>query len=307
MTPGEKAMNYRHIYHAGNFADVFKHLLLVLCLDHLRRKEAGFFALDAHAGCGLYDLQSEQAQKTLEYKDGVGKLIRHCEEQRDEAIQNAVPKAAWVASPAARHDVETYLQLVKEDMKRGLYPGSPLLIARMLRAQDRLVANELHPEDGKTLEKTLQKFRPAQVTMTDAYQSVRAQVPPRERRGLVLVDPPFEKTDEFETLRAQIREWEKRWASGTFILWFPVKDRAAVEALYEAAAGSGFKRVWACALKIAARPDESETKLKETGLILLNAPYQVPERMDAAMAQAAPLMDGSYSSRWLTADAGEKT
>jgi 23S rRNA (adenine2030-N6)-methyltransferase len=275
-------MNYRHIYHAGNFADVFKHLLMVLCLDRLREKEAPFFALDAHGGCGLYNLHSEEAQKTKEFEDGIGRLMAA-------AIKNA--------------DVNLYLSKVREDWKKGKYPGSPLIIARMLRAQDRLTANELHPDDVKILRQTLGPRKNAEVTEKDAYVVLRAKLPPPEKRGMAVIDPPFEKTDEFETLAKQMREWQKRWATGTYLIWYPVKDHLSMDTLYKTATALGLNRTWVCEYRSNA-PAEGN-KLRATGLMLLNAPYQVPERMDAAMAEAAPVLGGVYTSQWLVPD-GEK-
>lgn len=272
-------MNYRHIYHAGNFADVFKHLLLTLCLRRLLEKDTALCVLDAHGGCGSYDLGSEQAQKTLEYQGGIGRLM---------------------AAPPAQPDVKPYLDALAGDWKKQRYPGSPLIAARMLRAQDRLLANELHPEDAQTLKKNLAGFQNARVLESDAYQFLRAHLPPKERRGLVLIDPPFEEKDEFETLCRQMKEWKKRWASGVYMIWHPIKPHLPAGALYEEAAASGLGRVWRCGFKLHTPADGN--KLHETGLVLLNAPYLVPERMDAVMEQTAPVLGGSYESGWLAGE-----
>lgn len=251
-------MNYRHIYHAGNFADVIKHVALCLCLDRLKEKEKGFFVLDAHGGCGLYDLRSEQAQKTKEYEAGIARLFQ----------AEKIPE-----------DLAVYLDLVRQDFARHKYPGSPLIAARLLRPQDRMIANELHPEDVKTLRQTLGPRKNVQVTMQDAYECIRAHAPPEERRGLVLIDPPFEEKDEFETLCAQMKEWKKRWETGTYVIWYPIKAHLPVGELHDAAAKMGWNEAWVCEFLLA--PREQPETLNGCGLLILNTPYQVPEKFKA--------------------------
>lgn len=253
-------MNYRHIYHAGNFADVMKHLALVLVLDYMKKKDAPFCVVDAHGGCGLYDLQSEQAQKTDEWEDGIGRFAQ---------------------APSLPDDFAAYYDLVRDDLARGNYPGSPLIASRLLRPQDRLVANELHPEDLITLKGNLPRHGNVHVTHMDAYQCIRAQMPPMEKRGVVLIDPPFEKKDEFETLIRQMGEWKKRFPSGVYMLWYPIKAHLMVEEMKEAAAELGIRRTW-CAetLKF---PKDRRDCFNGCGLVIWNAPYQIPERIEAVL------------------------
>ena len=251
-------MNYRHIYHAGNFADVVKHLTLVLCVDYLKRKDAPFCVIDAHGGCGLYDLASEQAQKTGEWVDGIGTL---------DGLENPPP------------DLTLYLDLLKKDRAQQRYPGSPMLIGRMLRAGDRLIANELHPEDTKTLRMVMGPKKNVRVTALDAYECIRASIPPAERRGLVLIDPPFEQKDEFDRLIRQMKEWKKRWPTGIFLLWYPVKAHLPVAALKEAAAALDLPDTWA--IDVFRHPPAQPETFNGSGLILFNAPYQVPQRLEA--------------------------
>jgi 23S rRNA (adenine2030-N6)-methyltransferase len=250
-------MNYRHIYHAGNFADVVKHLMLALALEHLKKKDAPFCVIDAHGGCGIYDLRSEQAQKTREWEAGIGRFK-----------DTDMPE-----------DFRLYYDSVAQDLQQNLYSGSPLQIARSLRPQDRLIANELHPEDAATLRQNLRLYKNTVVTEQDAYQCIRAHVPPKEKRGLVLIDPPFEERDEFETLARQMGEWKKRFATGIYLLWYPVKAHLAVEAMKRAAADSGFARVWFIETLLHPRPVPDV--FNGSGLIVFNAPYRLPERMDA--------------------------
>ena len=253
-------MNYRHIYHAGNFADVVKHIVLLLCLDYLQKKEGPLCVLDAHGGAGLYDLASEEAAKTREWERGIG-----CLQDRTDAPE----------------DLKLYLDAVRDDLKEGLYPGSPLLIARRMRPQDRFIANELHEPTFEALRHNLAPFKNARAMKMDAYECIRAHIPPKERRGLVLIDPPFEEKDEFETLARQMRQWKKRWEAGVFMLWYPIKAHLPVAALKDAARNLGFRRTWCVETLIAPR-DQAET-LNGCGVIVFNAPYTVPERVEALL------------------------
>lgn len=252
-------MNYRHIYHAGNFADVMKHLALCLIIDHLKKKESAFCVIDAHGGPGLYDLHSEQAQKTREWENGIG-LFTDMSESGDFAL---------------------YQTLVMSDLTEGRYPGSPCLIARMLRPQDRMIANELHPEDVQTLTQNLRRYKNARATHLDAYECIRANIPPAEKRSLVLIDPPFEQKDEFETLARQMKEWKKRFATGIFLLWYPIKAHLAVDSIKTAATELGMPRTWC--LETLIHPAGQPDTFNGSGLILFNAPYQIPERLEALM------------------------
>lgn len=270
-------MNYRHIYHAGNFADVMKHLALCLILDHLRKKDAPFCVIDAHGGIGLYDLHADEAQKTKEYEGGIARF----------------------APSNGAGDFGLYYDAVQKDLTQGRYPGSPLLAARMLRPQDRLIANELHPVDVETLRGCLSGFRNARVTQMDAYECIRAHTPPAEKRGLVLIDPPFEKTDEFETLARQMQEWKKRFATGVYMLWYPIKANPAIAQMKRAAAALGLPRTWC--VETLLHPAAQEGTFNGSGLIVFNAPYQMPERME----QLLPLLQARLGliaapTGWLT-------
>lgn len=270
-------MNYRHIYHAGNFADVLKHLALCLVLDHFRKKEAPFCAIDAHGGIGLYDLTSEQAQKTGEWKDGIGRFD-------------------FSDMP---HDFALYADMVRGYIERQHYPGSPLLIAKALRSQDRLIANELHPDDFVTLTESLSSVRQAKVTHLDAYECIRANIPPKEKRGLVLIDPPFEKKDEFQLLIRQMGEWKKRFANGVYIIWYPIKAHLAVDDLKEAAAELGLPRTWS--IEALTHPRYRTESFNGSGLIIFNAPYLVPEKLQGlAPFMAARMGLAETPSEWLT-------
>jgi 23S rRNA (adenine2030-N6)-methyltransferase len=275
-------VNYRHIYHAGNFADVLKHVILALCLDYLLKKDGALCVIDAHAGAGHYDLRSGEAGKTGEWERGIGRLM------------NAA------GAPA---DLELYLGPIAEDLAAGHYPGSPLQAARRLRPQDRLIANELHEPTFEVLRGALAPHRSARATQVDAYECVRAHIPPKERRGLVLIDPPFEKKNEFETLTGQMKQWKKRWATGVFLLWYPVKAHLPVAALRDAAAGLALPRTWLAEALIA--PREQADTLNGCGVIVFNAPYTIPERMETLLPHLARAMTLHGVERsWLSPDQG---
>ena len=256
-------MNYRHIYHAGNFADVMKHLALALVIDHLKKKDAPFCVVDAHGGIGAYNLHSEQAMKTREWEGGIGKF-------------------------AGAQDLPADFKLYHDLAKGNVYPGSPLLIAKMLRDNDRLIANELHPDDYETLDRTVSGYRGVRVTNLDAYECIRAHIPPKEKRGLILIDPPFEKTDEFQTLCKQMEEWKKRFPNGVFMVWYPVKSHLAVDEMKRAARALALPRTWC--VETLLHPRRQKETFNGCGLVLFNAPYQVPERMEAMLPLLAEKM-----------------
>ncbi len=252
-------MNYRHIYHAGNFADVMKHLALVMVIDYFKKKESPFCMIDAHGGCGLYDLSSEPAQKTGEWKDGIG-TFEHTD----------MPE-----------DFKLYHDVVAEELSRGFYPGSPKIAAGLLRSQDRLIANELHPDDVATLQSNMAHYKNARITKTDAYECLRANLPPAEKRGIILIDPPFEEKDEFDTLIRQMKEWKKRFATGTFMIWYPIKPNLAVDALKDAACALDMPRTWC--FETMKHPRYETGCLNGCGMIVINTPYQMPERVGAIL------------------------
>ena len=270
-------MNYRHIYHAGNFADVMKHLCLMMVIDYLRKKDAPFCAIDAHAGCGRYDLNSLQAQKTFEWRDGIGRFD----------------------SPDMPSDFSLFFDGIKPDLKSGFYPGSPLLLSRSLRVQDRLIANELHPDDFETLQSTLRGYQSTRVESKDAYECIRANLPPAEKRGLILIDPPFEKRNEFDVLIRQMGEWKKRFPTGIYMLWYPIKPNLAIDDMKQAAIELGLPRTWC--FETLKHPRYQTGCFNGCGLVLFNAPYQIPERIEALLPFLAGAMDLTETpSEWLT-------
>lgn len=271
-------MNYRHIYHAGNFADIFKHLLLTMTLGYLQNKDKPLFALDAFGGLGLYDLNADAAQRTLEYAEGVENFM---------------------ASVFSNPDLQDFQRVLRPYWEDRTYPGSPLLIAQSLRPQDRGFANELHPEDFATLKSNLRGFKTFKSLHLDAYDAIRGALPPPEKRGLILVDPPFEKKDEFEILARQIEEWQKRFATGCYMIWYPIKAHSATHELFEAAKQLGFSRVWVGEfLKF---PRNKPDSFNGCGVMILNTPFQIPERVEALAEELRQSLNGvEIVSQWLT-------
>lgn len=248
-------MNYRHIYHAGNFADVMKHALLLRLLAAMKRKEKPFLVLDTHAGIGQYDISSEQAAKTGEWRDGIGKLLE--------------------APPLALSD---YVDTVN---RIGLYPGSPVLTADALRPSDRLVACELHPQDAKALRRTMRAYQNVAVHERDGYEALGAFLPPPEKRALVLIDPPFERTDEFALLAIKLTAAWRKFPSSVFVVWYPIKHRAPVRTFVETLRAAGLRDV--VAAELLRRPDTDPTRLNGAGLLLVNPPYGFEAEADAIL------------------------
>ncbi len=250
-------MNYRHAFHAGNPADCMKHALLVWLIRAMQRKAGGFLMLDTHAGIGRYDLSGEEAGRTGEWRGGIGRLRA---EPRDPALAD-------------------YLGLVDQ---LGLYPGSPAIAEALLRPQDRLIACELHPEDHALLRTNVGRSgRQVSVHLRDGYEAIGAFLPPPERRALVLVDPPFEQSDEFARLLQALRLGLGKLPAGVFALWYPIKHRAPVRAFHDAVAEAGLRDVLAADLLW--REPLSPDRLNGSGLLLVNAPWRFEE-------EAAPIL-----------------
>jgi 23S rRNA (adenine2030-N6)-methyltransferase len=259
-------MNYRHVFHAGNHADVFKHAALVFVLERLLAKPQPFAVLDTHAGIGLYDLTSDEARRSPEFEAGIVRVLAR----------------GLNAAPA-------YLELVKA-VGPGAYPGSPEIVRRMLRGQDRLVLCELHPEDCETLK---MRYRPDPrifVHHRDGYEAIGGLLPPKERRGLVLIDPPFERKDETVRLVKALKAGLTKWPTGIFMAWYPLKDPAVGRAL---AAETWPKAVRAELLPYA----PGEASLPGSGLLICNAPYQLDEKLKALCAELAGLL-GEGRASW---------
>lgn len=253
-------MNYRHGFHAGNFADVLKHVFLTRILLHLAAKPAPYRIIDTHAGGGRYDLGSEEALRTHEWKDGVARI--------DQSPLNA----------AAEELLAPYrggLAGVRALYGASAYPGSPWFCRHVMRPEDRLIAAELHPPTYQKLAEAVGRDKRCKALAIDGWTALRANVPPKERRGLVLIDPPFELKDEFATLAAQFIAAHRKWPTGIYALWYPVKDRRAVADLVDAIAEAGIGRL--LRLEIEVDRPEAAGGLGATGLLIANPPWRLAE------------------------------
>jgi 23S rRNA (adenine2030-N6)-methyltransferase len=253
-------VNYRHAFHAGNFADCVKHALLLWLLRSMQRKEAGFLTLDTHAGIGRYDLSGDEAQRTGEWQGGIGRL------------------RAGVPDPA----LADYLGLVE---KLGLYPGSPAIVEAVLRPQDRLICCELHPEDFSACRANFRGNRQVAVHLRDGYEAVGAFLPPKEKRALILVDPPYEDGDEFLHLIQSLREGYEKFRGGVFAAWYPIKHRAPVRSFHQAVADAGIRDVVTAELLLR-EPVEAD-RLNGCGLLVVNPPWQFEDAAGPILAALA--------------------
>jgi 23S rRNA (adenine2030-N6)-methyltransferase len=278
-------MNYRHAYHAGNFADVFKHAVLCRVLLHLRGKPGAFRVLDTHAGAGVYDLAGPQASRSGEWRHGIERL-------RNASI------AAEVAALLA-----PYLDVVAAHNANGrltAYPGSPALVRAWLRPKDRLVACELEPGAATALAHHLRGDRKIRVVAIDGWTALTAYVPPKERRGLVLIDPPFEQPGEFARLADRLAAAYRKWPSGLYLLWYPLKDRRESENFARRLARSGIGKILRAELMI----DDRSDRLAGAGLVLVNPPWTLEGELSvllpALAATLAPGGEGGSRLDWLT-------
>ncbi len=280
-------MNYRHAFHAGNFADVVKHAVLVRIVEHLKRKDKAFRVIDTHAGAGIYDLSAGPAQRTGEWLQGIGRLL----------IDPPEGEAANLLKPLLDS-----VRAVNQDGNVTHYPGSPVVVRHLLRRQDRLTAIELHPEDAKSLKDIFAGDYQVRVIALDGWLALGAHLPPKEKRGLVLVDPPFEKEGEFERIVQGLKKANRRWPGGIFVFWYPIKDRESVAAFRSALAHSGVADIIDISLSI--RPPSPEPRLDGTGMIVVNPPYLLKRELDGFLPHLARILGedgkGGFSINRLT-------
>lgn len=284
-------MNYRHAFHAGNFADVFKHAALALIVEYLKRKAKPFAVVDTHAGLGRYDLSAPEAERTGEWRQGIGRVL---EANPDLPGLASLMKAIAVVNGGKKPS--------SENLPRW-YPGSPRVARALIRKNDRLWCAELHPEDAHVLAREFAGDPQVETRRMDGYEAIRAWLPPREKRGVALIDPPFEQRDEFRHLLKGLKEGLRRFATGIFVLWYPIKSRAPVAAFHKALAESGIREILAVELLL--RPLNDPEKLNGCGLIVVNPPW----RLDADLARLAAGLTGifggsggSSSVNWLAGE-----
>ena len=266
-------MNYRHIYHAGNFADVLKHAVLARLIVYLQQKDKAFRLLDTHAGIGLYDLSSEEAQKTGEWREGIGKLLE----------ADLPAPVATILAP--------YLDAVRSLNPDGdvtLYPGSPKLARMLFRPQDRLSAMELHPDDSRRLARLFEGDFQVRVTELDGWLALGAHLPPKEKRGIVLVDPPFEIEGEYERLIDGLARAWRRFPGGVYCLWYPIKKGAPIAAFHEGLKALEIPKMLCAELSV--KSDRDTTGLSGSGLIIVNPPFTLKDELHAALPELKRVM-----------------
>jgi 23S rRNA (adenine2030-N6)-methyltransferase len=269
-------MNYQHIYHAGNFADVAKHVGLLYCLGALQRKDAAFFVLDSHAGRGFYDLQAPEAVKSGEAERGVQRLIVN----------------SWDAE-----SLSSYFAAIRARRGKRLarYPGSPALIAAGLRAQDRALFVELVPAEARAAERQIESPGRIRTAIDDGYAALKAFLPPEERRGLVLIDPPYESLDELKLMLKAFAEAYRRWPSGIYLMWYPIRSATQRNTVHARFESLGIPKILFADLAI--HPDDAGLGLAGSGLMVVNPPYGTDEylrRAYGAIHQAIAAAGAGY-------------
>jgi 23S rRNA (adenine2030-N6)-methyltransferase len=266
-------MNYRHAFHAGGFADVIKHIVLVRILTYLQEKPAAFRVIDTHAGAGVYDLTSDEARRGGEWLTGVARLMQ--------------ARFSETVLPL----VKPYLDIVRAfNPQRDLqaYPGSPLIARALLRPQDRLTACEVEPKARKRLIDALRRDTQARVVDLDGWMALPAFVPPNERRGLVLIDPPYEQKDEFERMAEGFAQAFAKWPTGSYLLWYPVKSRRATDNLARQVAevaGAGAQPAKCLRLEFSVAPQAAEAGLISAGLLIVNPPWKLLGELKAILPE----------------------
>lgn len=273
-------MNYRHAFHAGNFADVHKHLVLIALLERLKRKPTPILFLDTHAGRGRYDLQSPDATRGGEWRNGIERLID---------------------APLQQEDARTYVE--RADIKPGMreYHGSPLLALRSLRDIDRVVFVEQQPTEAAALERELPRRRNLSVVCGDGYAALKTYLPPKENRGLVLIDPPYEADNEFALVERALTFGLTRWPTGMFAAWYPIKASREHQRLQAALVKSGLRKL--LLVELSARPEDSPIGLNGSGLLIANPPWKFDTEIRSALTEVHALLDaqraGGVRVEWL--------
>jgi 23S rRNA (adenine2030-N6)-methyltransferase len=278
-------MNYRHAFHAGNHADVFKHLVLTRLIALLSRKEQPFASIDTHAGLGLYDLRGDQATRTGEWLQGVARL--------------------WEAKdvPPLAADYLRVLHDMNPDGELRFYPGSPELTRRLTRPQDRVLLNEKHPQDGQLLRDNMKGDRRVAVHLGEGWHVPRALLPVPEKRALMLIDPPFEQLDEMQRCAKALKEAIGRMRQTVAAIWYPVKDQRALKRFYQDLAGSGAPKLLRVELLV--HPIETEQSLNGSGLAIANPPWGLEEELNQLLPWLAQLLgqtQGGWKMDWLIAE-----
>jgi 23S rRNA (adenine2030-N6)-methyltransferase len=283
-------VNYCHAFHAGSFADVFKHAVLCRILHYLREKPAAFRVIDTHAGAGLYDLTSPEASRGGEWHDGIGRLM----------AATLPEKITVLLAP--------YLEVIGALNERGklsVYPGSPALTRAWLRPQDRLIACEIEPLAASALARHLRADSRIKTIAIDGWTALSAYVPPPERRGLVLVDPPFEEDADFHRLSHMLGLAHRKWATGIFALWYPIKGRGEPDALAKRLRRLAVPKILRAELTVS--PVSDPSRLNGSGLILVNPPWTLQAELSALLPALVGILErqpnsGSFKLDWLAGE-----
>ncbi len=275
-------LSYRHSFHAGNHADVVKHIVQSLILDALKQKDTPFVYHDTHSGVGRYDLTHEWSEKTGEYKQGIARIWQ----------QEGIPT-----------ELQSYLDAIAElnpEETLRYYPGSPCVARAQLREQDRMVLTELHPSDFPLLEQEFHRDRQVKIFKEDGFQRLKASLPPKERRGLVLIDPPYELAREYRDVVTAIAQSHKRWATGIYAIWYPVVNRVDIEDMIEGLQGLGIRKILQVELGVS--PDTLERGMTASGMIIINPPWKLESQMQAVLPflkeRIAPAT-GHFNVEWI--------
>jgi 23S rRNA (adenine2030-N6)-methyltransferase len=273
-------MNYRHAFHAGNFADVVKHATLARILVHLCAKPTPFRVIDTHAGAGLYDLTGSQASRSGEWHDGIARLL----------VTPAVPLLTPYLKVVARFNGADALTA---------YPGSPMLVRAFLRGGDRLIACELEPSAAAALARNLKSDRRCKAIAIDGWTALNAYVPPRERRGVVLIDPSFEDAEDFPRLGNALEGAHRKWPTGIYLLWYPLKERQGADMLAHRLRRSGIGKILRAELNLP-MPRKPE-RLSACGLIIVNPPWTLEDELRLLMPELVAALGpgGAYGVDWL--------
>lgn len=278
-------LSYRHSFHAGNHADVLKHIVLMLIIESLQQKDKGFYYLDTHSGVGRYRLFSEEAEKTAEFEQGILRLW----DKKD------LPE-----------EIQRYLNQIKKINYVGkelrYYAGSPLIAAQMLRPQDRALLTELHPADFPLLRNNFKEFANVVTKREDGFQQVKATLPPKERRGLVLIDPPYELKEDYDLVVKAIEEGYKRFATGVYAIWYPVVLRQQAKRIFKGLEATGIRKI--LQIELAVRPDSDQRGMTASGMVVINPPWQLESQMKKILPYLTetlvPEGMGSWTIRWIT-------
>lgn len=277
-------LSYRHSFHAGNHADVLKHIVQTLIIESLKEKEKGFLYLDSHAGAGCYFLKGEHAEKTGEYLHGIAKLWQHND----------------------LHELFTpYIQAIKscnsgDQLK--YYPGSPLIAKYLLRPQDKIHLAELHPSDYPLLCHEFSQDKRATIVKADGYLQLKSQLPPLSRRGLILIDPSYELKTDYQSVVKAIQQGYKRFSTGIYALWYPVVLRQHVKKMIHALEESHIRRI--LQIELAIKPDNDQLGMTASGMIVINPPWKLETQMQQLLpvlhSLLAPENTGHTLLRWIT-------